>query len=324
VQTTVVGNYPKIPNRPRPARYRQAINRRDRGEITNEELARVGDEVTVEVIREQIEAGIDIITDGQVRWDDDQTYVMRNLANVEIGALQRYLDTNTYYREAEINGAVSWREPILVRDYLFAVENSSKPVKAIITGPYTLAALSLDKHYGSREKLAMALAEELRNEVEALANAGAKMIQVNDPVIVFNKDDIDIFSRALKRMLNGVKVESAVYTWFGSAAGILPHLLDLPVDTIGLDFVSGRDNWEALKSVHFDKKLGAGIVDGRNTRIESLEQIQESLRRLSESVSPDRIYVNPSCGLEYLPRETAFEKLRRMVEGARRFEPVAA
>jgi len=74
MQTTVVGNYPKIPNRPRPARLRQAINRRDRGEITSEELARIEDEVTVEVIGEQVEAGLDIITDGQVRWDDDQTY----------------------------------------------------------------------------------------------------------------------------------------------------------------------------------------------------------------------------------------------------------
>ena len=324
MQTTVVGNYPKIPNRPRPARLRQGINRRDRGEITTEELSRVADEVTVEVIQEQIDAGLDIITDGQVRWDDDQTYVMRNLAGVEIGALQRYLDTNTYYREAEINGALSWREPILVRDYLFAIENSAKPVKAIITGPYTLAALSLDKHYASRDQLAMALAEELRNEVEALVSAGATMIQVNDPVIVFNKDDVGIFIRALTRMLEGVQAETGVYTWFGSAAGILPALLDLPVDTIGLDFVSGRDNWEALKSVRFDKRLGAGIVDGRNTRIESLEQIEESIRRLSESVPPDRIYVNPSCGLEYLPRETAFEKLKRMVEGARRADPVAA
>src|SRR5947208_1499899 len=324
MQTTVVGNYPKIPNRPRHARLRVAINRRDRGEMSNEELARIEDDVTVEVIEEQVEAGVDIVTDGQVRWDDDQTYLMRGFKGVEIGSLERYLDTNTYYRQPEITGPVAWREPILVRDYRFAAENSAKPVKAIITGPYTLAALSLDNHYGSREKLALALAEELRNEVQALAEAGAPIIQVNDPVIVFNKDDIEIFSRALTRMLNGVQVETAVYTWFGSAAQILPALLDLPVATIGLDFVSGRENWEAVKSVRFDKKLGAGIVDGRNTRIESLEQIEESIRRLSESVPPADIYVNPSCGLEYLPRETAFEKLKRMVEGARRAQPVAA
>jgi 5-methyltetrahydropteroyltriglutamate--homocysteine methyltransferase len=324
MQTTVTGNYPKIPNRPRPARLRQAINRRDRGEITNEELARIEDEVTIEVMQEQIEAGLDIITDGQVRWDDDQTYVMRGLGGVQIGGLQRYLDTNTYYREPEITGAVSWREPLLVRDYLFAAENSSKPVKAIITGPYTLAALSLDKHYASREKLAMALAEELRNEVQALAQAGAQIIQVNDPVIVFHKEDIDLFSKAITRLLDGVQAETAVYTWFSSVDGILPRLLDLPIDTLGLDFVSGRDNWEAIKAVAFEKRLGAGIVDGRNTRIESLGQIDESIRRLSEAVSPDRLYVNPSCGLEYLPRETAFEKLKRMVEGVRRAEPVAA
>ncbi len=324
MQTTVAGNYPKTPNRPRPARLRQAINRRDRGEITHEELARIEDEVTIEAIQEQVEAGVDIITDGQVRWDDDQTYIMRRLGNVEIGALQRYLDTNTYYREAEIAGAISWRAPILVRDYRFAAENSPRPVKAIITGPYTLATLSLDKHYGSREKLAMALAEELRNEVQALAQAGAPIIQVNDPVIVFNKDDIDLFCRALARMLDGVQAETAVYMWFGSADGILPTLLDLPVDTIGLDFVSGRDNWEALKKVRFDKKLGAGIVNGRNTRIESLEQIEESIRRLSESIPPEKIYVNPSCGLEYLPREVAFEKLKVMVQGARLAEGVPA
>jgi len=324
MQTTVTGNYPKIPNRPRPARLRQAINRRDRGEITNEELARIEDEVTIEVIQEQIDAGLDIITDGQIRWDDDQTYVMRGLGGVEIGSLERYLDTNTYYRRPEVTGPISWREPILVRDYLFANENSSGPVKAIVTGPYTLAALSLDKHYGSREKLAMALAEELRNEVQALEQAGAPIIQVNDPVIVFHKDDVDLFASAITRLLEGVRAETAVYTWFGSVHGILPRLLDLPIDTLGLDFVSGRDNWEAIKAVDFGKKLGAGIVDGRNTRIESLEQIAESIERLSEAVSLDRLYVNPSCGLEYLPRETAFEKLKRMVEGVRRAEPVGA
>src|SRR5688572_27121657 len=106
MQTTVVGNYPKIPNRPRPGRYRNALNKRDRGEITNEELAQVADEVTIEVIQEQIDAGVDIVTDGQVRWDDDQTYVARNFGGVKIGALQRYLDTNTYFRETEIVGDV--------------------------------------------------------------------------------------------------------------------------------------------------------------------------------------------------------------------------
>jgi 5-methyltetrahydropteroyltriglutamate--homocysteine methyltransferase len=324
MQTTVVGNYPKIPNRPRPARLRVAINKRDRGEITDEDLARVRDEVTVEVINEQVDAGIDIVTDGQVRWDDDQTYLMRRFKGVEIGGLQRYLDTNTYYRQPEITGAVAWQEPVLARDWQFASGQSARPVKAILPGPYTLAALSLDKHYNSREKLTMALAEALRHEVEALVQAGAKHIQVNDPMIVFNKDDIAIAAGALTRLLDGITAERGVYTWFGSAKGVLPQLLDTPADVIGLDFVSGRDNWETLRGLRFEKKLGFGIVDGRNTRIETPVQVSEAIKRVSEFVPPERLYVNPSSGLEYVPREVAFEKLKTLAEGARRAEGVPA
>ena len=108
MQTTAVGSYPKIPNRPRPARLRQAYARLDRGDITPEELAQVEDEVSVEVIQEQVEAGLDLITDGQVRWEDDQTHIMRRLTGVEIGGLQRYLDTNTYYRQPEVVGPLRW------------------------------------------------------------------------------------------------------------------------------------------------------------------------------------------------------------------------
>src|SRR3990172_5863397 len=324
MQTTVVGSYPKIPNRPRPARLRLAINRRDRGEITSEELASIEDEVTIEVIGEQIEGGVDLITDGQVRWDDDQTHIIRRLGGVEIGGLERYFDTNTYYRQPEIVGPLGWREPILVRDYQFAAQHSTRPVKALITGPYTLATLSLDKHYGSRDKLTLALAQELRQEVQALADAGAPCIQVNEPAIVLDKEEIAVFVQALTLLLGDVRTETAVYTWFGDATGILPALLETPADTIGLDFVWGGDNWEALKGVRFDKKLGFGIVDARNTRLESPEQISEAIVRAGEFVPPQRLYINPSCGLEYLPREVAFEKLKRMVDGARLAEGVPA
>ena len=322
MKTTVVGNYPKIPNRPRPARLRNAINKRDRGELSDEELSGVYDEVTAEVIQEQIDAGVDIVTDGQVHWDDDQTYVMRSLGGVEIGSLERYMDTNTYYRQPEIVGPIAWDKPILVKDFEFAREHSTKPVKAIITGPYTLAALSLDKHYNNREKLVLAIAEALREEVMALAAAGAERIQLNDPMIVKGADPA-LVAKALTTVIDGVSAEAGVYTWFGSATGILPALLNTPVDVIGLDFVSGPANWDAVRN-GFNKKLGFGIVDGRNTRLESRQQIADAVKRISDIVPQDRLYVNPTCGLEYLPRETAFDKLKNMVEGARRAEGVPA
>ena len=323
MQTTVAGSYPKIPNRPRPARLRQAIARLDRGEITPEELAQVQDEVTIEVIREQLEAGLDLIADGQVRWDDDQTYVARGLEGFEIGGLVRYFDTNTYYRQPTVSGPVGWRKPILVRDYEFAAAHSTKPVKALLTGPYTLAALSTDSHYGDRRRLVLDLAQALRQEALALAAAGAPFIQMNEPAIVHNKDDAPLLGDAITAMLDGVQTRTALHTWFADAAGVLPLLNDLPVDVIGLDFVWGPANWDALKAGPFTKDLGFGVIDARNTRLETADEIAGQIRRVGQLVPPERLYVNPSCGLEYLPREVAFEKLKRMVEGVRHAQGVA-
>src|SRR3972149_487700 len=139
MQTTVAGSYPKIPNRPRPARLRQAIARLDRGEITPEELAQVQDEVTIEGIREQLEAGLDLIAAGPGRWGADQPYVARGLEGFETGGLVRYFDTNTYYRQPTVTGPVGWRKPVLARDYEFAAAHSTKPGKAMLTGADTLA-----------------------------------------------------------------------------------------------------------------------------------------------------------------------------------------
>ena len=317
MKTTAVGCYPKIPNRPRPARLRRAIARRDRGEITAEELAQVEDEVTIEVIAEQVEAGLDIVTDGQIRWDDDQTYIAERLDGFQIGGLIRYFDTNTYYRQPNVTAPVRWRQPMLVRDYEFAAAHSDKPVKALITGPYTLAALSTDSHYGDRRRLTLDIADALNQEAKALAAAGAPIIQVNEPAILRHKEDAPLLQEAISRVLHEVDAETALYTWFGDADGILPQLLELPVDVIGLDFVWGPGNWEALKRTAFTKGLGFGIVDARNTKMESVQEIVERIERISELVPPDRLYVNPSCGLEYLPREVAFEKLKRLAEGVR-------
>ena len=322
--TTVVGNYPKIPDRPRPPKLRSAIARFDRGEIGADELRRVEDEVTVEVIGEQAQAGLDIITDGQIRWEDDQTYFARRIDGFSISGLIRYFDTNTYYRQPVVEGPVRWRESAVAGDYEFAAVQSPAPVKAAVTGPYTLAALSANHHYGSLRELVLALATELRNEVLALERAGAPVIQVNEPVILQQKEDFPLLRQALEAMMDGVRTEAHLYTWFGDIDGVYPQILELPFAAIGLDFAKGPANWDVIARQPFTKKLGLGIVDARNTRLESVEEIVGAVRRASAIVSPDMIYVNPSCGLEYVPREVAQAKLARMVEGVRRAGEVLA
>ena len=322
--STVVGNYPKIPDRPRPPKLRSAIARFDRGEIAADELRRVEDEVTVEVIGEQAQAGLDIITDGQIRWEDDQTYFARRMDGFSISGLIRYFDTNTYYRQPVVEGPVRWRESAVTGDYEFAAVQSPVPVKAAVTGPYTMAALSANHHYGSLRELVLALATELRNEVLALERAGAPVIQVNEPAILQQKEDFPLLRQALEAMMDGVRTEAHLYTWFGDIDGVYPQILELPFAAIGLDFVKGLANWDVIAGQPFTKKLGLGIIDARNTRLESVEEIVGAVRRASAIVSPDMIYVNPSCGLEYVPREVAQAKLARMVEGVRRAGEVLA
>jgi 5-methyltetrahydropteroyltriglutamate--homocysteine methyltransferase len=287
-------------------------------------LRRVEDEVTVEVIQEQAQAGLDIITDGQIRWEDDQTYFARRMDGFSISGLIRYFDTNTYYRQPVVEGPVRWRESAVAGDYEFAAIQSPVPVKAAVTGPYTLAALSANHHYGSLRDLVLALATELRNEVLALERAGAPVIQVNEPAILQQKEDFPLVRQALEAMMDGVKAEAHLYTWFGDVGGLYPQILDLPFAAIGLDFVKGPANWDVIAGQPFTKKLGLGIIDARNTMLESVEEIVGAVRRASAIVSPDMIYVNPSCGLEYVPREVAQAKLARMVEGVRRAGEVLA
>ena len=321
---TVVGSYPKIPNKPRPARLRNAINKLDRGQITPQELAQVADEVTIEVLQEQADAGLDLVTDGQIRWDDEQTYLAGALEGVSISGLIRWFDTNMYYRQPAIETAIAWRKPIPVRDYSFAVEHSAKPVKAVLTGPYTLARLSVDRHYNSVDALAFAFAEALNQEAKALQDAGASLIQINEPAILQFKDDYAAFAAACSRVTDGLTAETALYLYFGDAEGIYPQILDLPFDLIGLDFVMGPQNEALLKRSPFTKKLGLGIIDARNTRLESPDDIAKKIRTLGDGIDPDRIHVSPSAGLEFLPREVAQEKLRQLAQGVRQAEGVPA
>lgn len=322
--TTVVGNYPKIPNLPHPAKLRKAIADFEAGKITSDDLHKVEDEVTLEVIGEQIEAGVDQITDGKIRWEDEQTYLARKLRGFTINGLIRYFDSNTYYRQPICEGRVVWTEPITVRDYEFAVKHSTKPVKAALTGPYTLARLSANKHYASFADFVIALAGALHQEARALERAGATFIQFDEPAILKHKSDWPIFEEAMKRLANGLTVKLALYTYFGDVDGIYPQILSLPFAVIGLDFVQGAQNWNVIKRAPFTKELGLGIVDARNTKLESVEELHRAFDKISRNVPLDQVQVNPTCGLEFLPRERAQEKLVNMVKAVKSYAAASA
>ena len=322
MKTTVVGNYPKIGPGAKAPSLRAAKSKLDRGEIDLEELHRIEDEVTKEVLEDQARTGLDLVTDGHIRWDDPQTYFASGIGGFAINGLIRYFDSNTYFRHPMAEGPLHWNGPITVEDYRFATAAIQAPVKAVITGPYTLARLSQRPHYPHLRDMVMDLARILNQEARALADAGAPVVQFDEPAILTHKDDFPLFREAMDLLVDGVETETALYTYFGDISGMAGDYLKLPFDILGIDFATGPRNFELIEGFPEDKVLGLGIVDARNTRMESAEEIVESIRRVSGFVSVERLHVSPSCGLEFLPRRDAYDKLVRLVEGAARAREV--
>ena len=323
--STVPGNYPKIANRPGGQTLRRAIASFDRGRIGAEELAVAADRVTVEVIGEQERAGVDVITDGQIRWQDPVTYIAGKLKGYEIGGLIRYFDTNTFYRQPEATARVAWQEPILVRDYAFARDHASATVKPVVTGPYTIAKLSLPGVYADLKSLVMDTARALNAEMKALAATDAPHIQVDEPAIVWHryKDDWEIFREAMDVLMDGVGATTLLRTDFGDAVG-LPDFFALPFQGFGLDMVHGRQNVSLVPELPDDRDLVLGIIDARNVRMESEDAVLETAQWATQYVAEDRLAISPNTGLEFLPRETAYDKLENMVRAVKKAQEAVA
>jgi 5-methyltetrahydropteroyltriglutamate--homocysteine methyltransferase len=217
-------------------------------------------------------------------------------------------------------GAVEWTSPITVDEFTFAREHSPRPVKVVITGPFTLAMLSRNTYYATAAAYVDALARALNAELRALDAAGATVIQVDEPALCRHKGDLSIFAEAMRRLVDSVTAKTVLCTYFGDVRGVYPQLLDLPFDVIGLDFVAGHRNWDVIRSAPFTKELQFGLLDARNSRIEPVEEIVAAVRRMAGVVPPERMMLAPSAGLEFLPHGVARKKLRALVQGARAAE----
>ncbi len=317
---TVVDNYPKISEQDQ--RLRRAIAAWEDGKLTEEELERVYDEVTQGVIREQIEAGVGLVTDGQVRWDDALSYLARKLDGTNRGGLLRWFDNNFYFRQPVIVGKLVRREPLVVNDWIKAEQwANGVSVKPVLTGPYTFAKFCLNEHYGNFEDLLFDVAAIWREEAKALSDAGATIIQLNEPAILFHPEDAKIWSEAIRLVVDGVHADFALYTFFSDASKIWDDLMKLPVKIIGLDFCSGEENRNAeLIQSEFPKGkvLGFGIVDARNIKPEPVDELARQIEWVANIVGSERLHVNPNCGLEFLPKADARRKLETLSEAVQK------
>ncbi len=320
VSTTVVGSYPRIGDNFEEQRLRRAIARFDEGKLTEAGLGEVERSVVKEVLGEQASAGIALPTDGEVTWYDSQSHFARHLDGVEVDGLVRYFDTNTYYRQPVVRGPVQWREPASVDEWRHASSLAGGPVKAVVTGPLTLATLAKADGRAKRE-LVLEFADAVAGEVRALRSAGATHIQVDEPAITRAPEEIGLLREAFERVA-GEKGTAwlCLFTYFGDVAPVLRDLAALPADNLGLDLVQGARTWKALRDQGSGIPLTFGVVDARNTRRDDPKALADSVLRVRGKVPLGESYVSPSNGLEFLPRAKAREKLGLVAETARLVE----
>ena len=323
---STVSHYPKIGESTEDQVLRRTLTQFDRKEVDLGQVEKVRDEVTRQVIQEQIDAGVEVVTDGQIRWDDPLTYLCRKIKGFTFTGLLRYFDTNTFYRQPVAKEELVAPESLVVKDFQFANALSSVPVKALLTGPFTLAKLSQDSHYRDLEKFATKLAGILGEETKKLAKAGATVIQFDEPAVLNFKKDFPIFKRVWASLASSFppNVEIVLFLNFGNLTGIYPEIQELAFTTLGLDLAGQSENWKVLEGAPLKKKLLAGIVDARNTKMETEEELNAKLERLLNRFPAQDVSVSPNYGLEFLPRETAKKKLAHLSRAAREFREARA
>ena len=305
--TTTIGSYP------RPRWFREYL-RKVEGLQKEGEEAEIDKEVykkaVAEVIENQSKAKIELLTDGQLIWQDFLAYLATKISGFEMDGLTRYFDNNVYYRIPIVKEKVSRSKPIILEEFSIAREiEKEKNIKAVLSC-FTLAKLSINKFYKKEEEFILDLAKVMHEEAKELAKK-TKYIQLSEPSLLYaSKEELEMVKQAVEIITSNVDAKFFLVTYFESAEKIFPEVLDFKIDVIGLDFVEGYEkNLSLLKEYGIDKALQIGILDGRNTKMENVEEVKSKLKEILDIASPKEVYVSPNTGLEFLPWIKAYEKL---------------
>ena len=308
-------SYPRVGEGADAQRVRRAYAARERGEIDGAGYLDVCRDYAAEIMAEQAEAGCDLVTDGQVHHYDLVAHPSQNLTGTAPNGLLRFFDTNHLVRRPEITGLLAGTSGA-TEDWTAAAAAAPKPVKAVVTGPYTLARHSVltDRApYPDVASLAMAYAERLSDELSALSAAGGEWVQICEPSLLRDPSDSVVVRRALERATERKgRLRVSLATYFGPVTGVYDELLRMPVDMLGFDLSYDPGFADVLAERSSDRPVALGIVDGRNTFPDPVDERVRTVSRVAEALDRsgvDEVHLQPSCGLEYLPRDRAVRKL---------------
>ena len=306
-------SYPRIGDQASQQKLRRALNAYDRQKIGDKELAVAIDETVTEIIREQLNAGADIVTDAQVRAYDPISHIAAKIDGFEIGGLLRFFDTNYYYRQPKIVSSLAYRETLVAADFAFAREIGKEKASAVLFGPYSLLKMSMGNKIDDKklDQLLDIYTEEMRK----LSEAGACLVQFDEPAIIQHQNEAQLFLSAYKKLCQHKgQLEILMALYFGDAAPVLGKLAEIPVDGMVFDFMYSAGLEAHLNG--FSGNIGLGIIDGRNTKMESANEIAVRAEAIIKKTNASKAYITTSCGLEFLPRDRAFAKQKLCADAA--------
>jgi 5-methyltetrahydropteroyltriglutamate--homocysteine methyltransferase len=310
--TTTVGSFGK------PEYLQKARNANARGKVSDSELHDLEKKATEEWIRRQEEIDLDILVDGEMYRGDMVAYFAERLEGFKLGGLVRSYG-NRYYHKPVIASKVSRPKPMTVDWFTWTQSLTDRPVKGMLTGPYTMLDWSYNEAYKTRRDAALALAEVVRQEAEDLERAGAKYIQIDEPAIHARPEELPIAIEAMGVVTQNLKAKTVSHICYGDFAAIYPGVLELPVDQLDLAMHNYEYRWlELFDKDPFTKELAIGVVDVHSHRLETVDEAAEGIRKGLKYVSADRLLPHPDCGLKTRTVEESLDKCRIVVEAAKK------
>jgi len=331
--TTVVGSYPQpdwlVDRHKLLARLPPRVRARDVWRVAEEFLEQAQDDATQVAIGDMERAGIDILTDGEIRRESYSNRFATALDGIDLDTPgERLSRSGRPDIVPRVVGPIRRTRPVEVRDVQFLRAHTRKPIKITLPGPFTMTQQAVDDFYGDDARLAMDFAAAVNDEIHDLVRAGADVIQIDEPYLQARADQARQYAiRVINRALQNVQVPSVLHTCFGyglvvknKEVGVgypfLEELVEVDVDQISIEAAQPNLDLAVLERMG-DKTMVVGVLDLGIAQVETQAVVEQRIRAALRHISAERLVIAPDCGMKYLPRAAAFEKLEIMARAAR-------
>lgn len=329
--TTIVGSYPQpdwlIDREKLSGRFPPRVRARELWRVAEPYLQQAMEDATLIAIRAQEDAGLDIITDGEIRRESYSNRIATALGGIDIDNPGTGLDRSGHPNPVpRIVGPIRRLRPIELEDLMFLKAHTTRKVKITVPGPFTMLQQAQNDFYKSEEEAAMDYAAALNEEIKELFANGADVVQVDEPYMQARPEKARQYGiRALNRALEGVEGTTAVHICFGYAAIIharpagydfLPEFAACSCKQLSIETAQSNLDCAILKTLG-DKQVMVGCIDLSDMQVESPVLVASRIKRALQYIKPEQVILAPDCGMKYLPRDVANGKLRAMVAGAK-------